>query len=452
MFDFKLNELIAALGLLLMALISLVLWLVMRRRRRQRAALLSKLLFFYLLCSLGMELAAWSASTKFGSISTMLVWPVGLVQTVIGLVFAIVIILKYFPNEMVPRDAIVDYSSPDVLKNAVSTIFDSQLFLTTLRGTLPQGKDDQKFGLDYIPFMLQSIDERRERAAKSAQLFFWATIFTAVVFSSVVGYFGYILVNESAAGSAKYLFEIRQNTQKLADTLPLLAQSYSNPAFLDNVQPSLTVLAHASPGAGNSALAQKVAEAIAESSRTGDLSPLQGVLANASLNVSGGGKEESQYAAVLNDANNRLQRFLGQQSTAMIQLRDRLADLTPLIANADKAISTPEYRTSELIKRLGLGIVVSTFFLALLRYVGNLYRTRYQQVIDAERDDFMVRRFYVALKNSDRTIDQRTAVLNSFMAGPSTAVVNGDVPGADDSSKQALDLMKELVAALSKKI
>src|SRR5205823_10480086 len=119
-----------------------------------------------------------------------------------------------------------DYSDRNILQTAVSEILDSESFLTALRGTLPRGKDDEQYGLDYIPFMLHSIDERRKRATRSARLFLFATVIAALAFSSVVMYFGYILVNEAAAGSARSLAELRSATQRVSDMLESMLPNY----------------------------------------------------------------------------------------------------------------------------------------------------------------------------------------------------------------------------------
>lgn len=92
---------------------------------------------------------------------------------------------------------------------------------------------------------------------------------------------------------------------------------------------------------------------------------------------------------------------MSSQSVAVPELNSRIQELRALVPKAEEALNKPENRLPEIIKRLALGIVIATFFLALLRYMGTLYRTRYQQVLAAENDDFMIRRFYVAFKSSE---------------------------------------------------
>lgn len=175
-------------------------------------------------------------------------------------------------------------------------------------------------------------------------------------------------------------------------------------------------------------------------------------LINASNKVSDDDAVESAYANAVRSATNKLSAFLTSQSAALGQLPDRTNELRDLIAKAQDSLSKPENRTPELIKRLALGVVISTFFLALLRYLGNLYRARYLQVMQAERDDFLVRRFYVALKSSVNDDQQRRTVLSDFMAIPDEHGGIDDKLDPNDSSKQEFEIVRELVKALSKKL
>ena len=82
--------------------------------------------------------------------------------------------------------------------------------------------------------------------------------------------------------------------------------------------------------------------------------------------------------------------------------------------------------------------------------MGTLYRTRYQQVLAAENDDFMVRRFYIAFKSSEANDEQRKAVLSSFMIAQNSAIA--EVKESGDGTKEQYEVLKELLGALSKKL
>jgi hypothetical protein len=176
-------------------------------------------------------------------------------------------------------------------------------------------------------------------------------------------------------------------------------------------------------------------------------------LETASRAIKSGGKQEISYRDHLIDVQRSLSSLIENQVGTQDQLKAILSDMKPLIDSAQKSIQEPTNRTAELIKRLGLGIVVSTFFLALLRYLGSLYKARYEQVLVAQTDEFMVRKFYVAFKSSLVNDEQRKAVLTTFMSGTASPVAaTAATSEGDDSSKQSLDLLKELMSALSKKL
>lgn len=96
------------------------------------------------------------------------------------------------------------------LRETVEQVFRSEEYLTALRTSLPKGKDDEQFGLDYVPFMLHNLQERRRRFDRKANVYFWVTIVAGLTFAGVVGYLGYILVNDEAAGTPKSLADLEE--------------------------------------------------------------------------------------------------------------------------------------------------------------------------------------------------------------------------------------------------
>lgn len=104
------------------------------------------------------------------------------------------------------------------------------------------------------------------------------------------------------------------------------------------------------------------------------------------------------------------------------------------------------------MKRLAVGLVVATFFLAILRYFSNLYLRHHEHELKAVYDDDLVRRFCVAYKSSADNDDQRRAVLTTFISGVKNESSNSKHDSSNPITKQELDVFKELLAALSKKL
>jgi len=168
----------------------LIAWLV--RRRRQPKSFTTLILRLTLIAGTAAGLVAVLSGMR---IYYPLVWPISLFSAIVSSIIALLVTFRLFGLYLFRSDQMLDYSQSEALRGAVSTILDSERFLTALRTTLPQGKEDKEFGLDYIPYMLSSVDERRKGATKSARLFLLATVVTALVFSAVVMYFGYIGVS-----------------------------------------------------------------------------------------------------------------------------------------------------------------------------------------------------------------------------------------------------------------
>lgn len=374
----------------------------------------------------------------------------------IPVIIAILITFRFFSSYLFKGlfvDDIPDYSVPTVLRDSISKILDSEYFLTILRSSLPKGKDDILYGFDHIPFMLNSIDERRKRALKSARLFLIATVCATLIFSGVVMYFGYILVNEASAGTAKRIADIQIEMGGVSETLGLLLPNYyKNPRFQQEIVPKLDKLSELEAGEKNKQSKDKVQLSINQAKSTGDFSTMNKALSQISSEISKDGISEQMYSKALVDVVNSISKFESAQSLALPELNRRVEDLKNLIPKAQDSLNNPENHIPEILKRLALGIVIATFFLALLRYLGNLYRTRYQQVLAAEYDDFLIRRFYVAFKCSGSSEEQRKAVLASFISAQNFTSASENKESSTDGTKQEYEILKELLGALSKKI
>jgi hypothetical protein len=368
--------------------------------------------------------------------------PLYLISDVTGVLLGVILLRRFrFGSE----EVIPGYT----LRESVATILDSDNFLTALRSTLPKGVDDEEFGLDHIPFMLNSIDERRKRAIKSARFFLIATVSSAMVFSIIVMYFGYILVNESSAGAAKSLSEIKSSLESISTSLNRLVPSYYGTSdFQKNVAPALTRLEQVPSDDKNVTQQKEALAAIAEARITGDFISLENTLSTIKV---ADGIQTTEFMKALAEAQVALQKFSSELRIVVPELSTRLQDLRTLVPKAEDVLNKPENRVPEILKRFALGLVIATFFLALLRYMGGLYRTRYLQVLAAENDDFAIRRFYVAFKSSTPNDEQRKAVLSGFMSVP----LKNDKErptSAEDGTKEQYEILKDVLAALSKKL
>src|SRR5215469_16573389 len=350
-------------------ILPLVLWLVLRRRpKRKFAAFVCGMAFLVVLLELPIQL-----SRQWGFLGGFFSWPFDIAVTVVATVLGFLFALRYCAPYLLPPANDLALSNRVTLETAIRRILDSESFLSVLRTTLPVGKEDSQFGLDYIPYLLHSVDERRKRAARSARFFLLATTIAAVIFSGVVVYFGYILVNEASAGSAKSLAEIRDSTGSISSALQkVIPDMYANPDFKQNVLPSIERMMQTDAGKNNEEIRKKVVDAFARATATNNFAPMNIVLTDSQASVSSNGVQERVYASAFADAAKKMRDFTNSQSQVLLRLPDRVGELERLMPRIADELSKPENRTPELIKRLALGVIISTFFLALLRYIGGL--------------------------------------------------------------------------------
>ncbi len=123
--------------------------------------------------------------------------------------------------------------------------------------------------------------------------------------------------------------------------------------------------------------------------------------------------------------------------------------MTALIPRVESEIEKPQNELHELLKRLILSIVIISFFLAILRYTARLYLNNYNLMIQAENEDLAIRKFYVALKNTDKNQDERKLVIQNFLQ-----IFNKENNSDSDLnlSKEESGILKELLNNLMKKL
>jgi hypothetical protein len=326
------------------------------------------------------------------------------------------------------------------IREQVTTLLDSEHFLTVLRTALPIGTNDQEYGFDFIPFMLHRIDERRRTFKKSARNFLILTVVLGCLFSGVVFYFGYILVNEAAAGPGRIIAELGDNVRDIRTKITLLTPNLAaNTDYQHSAIPGiiekLRTEARLPPE-----LKEVLNKGITDST---DLFRLQTLLQRA------GQQSSTSPVPLIGQLLEQLERFTTVQTEAAAGVMARLNDLDALQHAVNDALQRPENRTADILKRIAVGFIVTSFLLAILRYVGGLYRDQYRQVLVAEQDDLGVRRFYVAYKCAKDNTDERKQVLGVFVGGTvgSPAPETGMVPGMPSQ-----EIIKELLGILAKKL
>lgn len=166
-------------------------------------------------------------------------------------------------------------------------------------------------------------------------------------------------------------------------------------------------------------------------------------------------KSFSDYIQNLKEAEDRTQKYASSKENALRNLNTASSDLNNFIEKANVKLGSEDARTAELIKRLGLSLIVASFLLAVLRYTAGIYRDHYQDMRKVEYEAQTIRRFYIALKSSFKTEEGTTPnqIIANFVNRPDISSKQGSVPSNDELSNGInADLIKELLSLLSKKI
>jgi hypothetical protein len=391
--------------------------------------------------------------------------PLLFVTNMLPSMIAVWLVLRGFPSLSLATEEDDNKSKNIVaLQQAVKKIFHSDHFFTALSSALPKGEKDKEYGLDHIPFILQNINQRRKHFEGRSIVFLIITILVGIIFSGVIVFFGYLLVNEEAAGTPKTIAQIREEVSTIRRDLNLILPDYfENREFQDAAGMTLSKL-NVSTDLNQMNTDDKVQVAIAEAQRTGNIAELYQKLQqlekefrSTSSNFSN--NEAYQiYLRNLEQVNFQIAQFLGRQNAAIPNLDTSLENLERMITNVNNSLGRPEAQTAEVLKRLALSLVVSSFFLVILRYVAGIYRSHYQEMLKAQQDDLSVRKFYVSFKGSESDTLTRSKIISSFFSIPNqTSMESEDSNTSSDNSLELSkddisNILKELLSVLAKKL
>ncbi|CCN35039.1 conserved hypothetical protein [Vibrio nigripulchritudo AM115] len=111
-------------------------------------------------------------------------------------------------------------------------------------------------------------------------------------------------------------------------------------------------------------------------------------------------------------------------------------------------IHKPEFLRDDLIKRLSISLIVATFFIAILRYLSNLYRSHYAELIKTEEQDMFIRKFYVAYKGSSDDNSSKDKIVEAFLSK------DHDLHGNNSSrlGSEEVGIIGELLKSIGRKI
>lgn len=330
----------------------------------------------------------------------------------------------------------------------VEKVFSNKRFFTAFSTSLPQGKEDKNYGLDYIPFMLQNIENKRKRFKKYSDRFLTATISLGFIFILAVLFFSYVLLDDSAVGVGNKISQLNKEISLANSTIPKIKSSFKEQlvreqgVWLRRLKNDISELKDTLVKKG---LIQIINKFESDDKFFEFRESLNALLEN-SENLK---NEEQEVSSKIVEARNKIDDYFDSHELMQYRFSNAIEKMNQLEKEIIKEVQTDRNQLSEILKRMILSIVVISFFIAILRYVAKLYLSNYNQMILAEKDDLEIRKFYVALKNTDKNETERKIVIENFISRNSE---KKDDDVGINLSKEETSLIKELLNGIAKKI
>jgi hypothetical protein len=346
---------------------------------------------------------------------------------------------------------LVEIKTESDLTHYISKILDSEQFLTALRATLPKGNDDEKYGFNFIPFMLENIDQRRKRFKEDAKKFLFATILLGAIFTVFVIVAGYILLDEDSLGSPGMLTSLKRDVEKVNENLsiifPHLAKLETN--FNRNLDKVQKYDEKESLDKKNREIHNGLLDGISEYTKNRNLFLLVDLFGNASKTVVTQKGENAKFVNLINQTHLSLLNYGESKNESIHKLKPLILKIDDFLGKANDQIKATPNRTAEILKRFVLSIAILSFLFAILRFAANLYRTRYREMVVAEIEDLTIRKFYVAYKSSGQDKELLQTLLPPFM---NSQYLDIFTKSSKDSSEQDFSIIKSVLETISKKI
>jgi hypothetical protein len=364
--------------------------------------------------------------------------------------------LLFYRKNINPVSRITPEGPADSLEDSVKKIFDSNEFYSAIATVLPKGEKDEDHGLDYIPFMLQNLQEKRKRFQRSSRNFLITIICLSIFFVSLTIFFSYILLNESSIGIYRDVKQLSENVRESDRSFSRLQRDMrdnryfieANGKAFENIQ---SFYRYNLNDGTETNLAFNAKEAVDVFFRDGKLTALSQQLRRIEDSIIRLPEYTESYVELLRSTNKSIDQFLNIRNKSLGDLDQTLNDVKELIPLIRNEIGKPGNTQNELLKRLILSAVVLTFFLAILRYFRTLYQNHYNEMLKAEHQELAIRKFYVAFKSAGDNAEERKVVLSGFLSDTDPYVPT-DVGTRNRAPRSEKDMLKNIIDAIMKKL
>jgi hypothetical protein len=356
---------------------------------------------------------------SFEPLISYILAPIRLTIAIIPVYIAILLFYRSYIN---PANKIEETGNIKSLDNSVKKIFDSNEFYSAIATVLPKGEYDKDYGLDYIPFMLQNLSEKRKRFQKSSRQFLTATISLSIFFIVVVISLSYILLNESSVGIYSEVKALSSEIVDFDKTISRLKLDISDDKYFSRTNQynfdKLEKIDIFNLDDKEKPLFSTIRQTIENFEKDSDIIKLSRALKKTSDSLIILKSKNIEYIELLKSTQKSIDEYLRLRDKSLKEIELTQNNVKKILPQIQENLNKPINSQNELIKRLILSVVVVTFFLSILRYFRNLYQNHYNEMLKAENQDLLIRKFYVALKCFDSKLEERKIILSNFLSNP----------------------------------
>ncbi|MEO9803943.1 MAG: hypothetical protein ABJF04_11870 [Reichenbachiella sp.] len=313
---------------------------------------------------------------------------------------------------------------------------------------IPSGKLNEE-GTNYVRFIISSLEDKKKEFRSTTRFFLITTTVLTLLFSGVVIYFGFVLLESDAVGFNHSLKELRQDYKELSTQL---GSDVSNRArILMTVIDGKTDELNTELSKDSKLVAFEGLPSITELGTTIDdlilrasfvkdsIYKLNSSLPNAKQDKSSKIKLIEQYVAQLSSEK---KLFLEKEMNIKNLNEDIISNIQSINPKID--LINDENYFNEFLKRLAIGLIVVSFFLAIIRFCVNQYKTNFKESIQAESDSLLVRKTYLALQNTKEPEIQKI-VYQAFLNQ-----MNSDTKPKENRNNDVNNLMKSILSIIEK--
>ncbi|MDI9858369.1 hypothetical protein [Flectobacillus roseus] len=342
-------------------------------------------------------------------------------------------------------------------------VFDSAGYYTALSQVLPRGKDDEKYGFDYIPFMLEILVKKAERSRKSANFFLRATISLTLFFIIVSLVFGYVLMIDSSIGIYREIEDLNQiaNSIVMTDSIAKVSDVEERfrilnrydifeemKSFSENREKQKdNILNFLNDNNSNRVKftfheIDIIEEKFLETNNLNDVkSSLHRILDR--------DKDDLETRKFLAKIDKGIQLYYKNITLDNETINSSKKAILNIVEKINNKFEAEKSQLSELIKRSIIGVLLISFFVAILRYFRNLYQFHLNEMLKDESKEIEIRKFYIAMKCAESNPEERKLVLSNFINETKLSV---ETSQPSSTQQPEMDMLKDILNSLLKKI